>query len=80
MFSGQQYFRIYCNDIREAEVAIYHRWGLFVTRFDGLTGYWDGTKNGIKVPTGAYVYKITYSTNQYPSETQILIGTVHLIR
>ena len=78
--SDNSRFRIYCNDIREAEVAIYHRWGLFVTRFDGLTGYWDGTKNGIKVPTGAYVYKITYSTNQYPSETQILIGTVHLIR
>lgn len=78
--SDNSRFRIYCNDIREAEVAIYHRWGLFVTRFDGLTGYWDGTKNGIKVPTGAYVYKITYSTDQYPSETQILIGTVHLIR
>ena len=73
-------FRIYCHNIRKAEVAIYHRWGLFVTRFDGLTGCWDGTKNGVKAPSGAYVYKVTYSTNLYPSETHTLVGTVLLIR
>ena len=35
-------------------VAIFTRWGLFVTEFDGLTGGWDGTFNGSPVKDGVY--------------------------
>ena len=46
--------------IDEYIIEIYNRWGqLFYTSTD-IKEYWDGTINGIPVPTGAYVYLVRY--------------------
>lgn len=73
-------FRIYTHYIEEATVYIYHRWGDFVTKFDGLRESWDGTKNGRPCQEAAYVYKIVYRTSISPASTQTLAGTVTLVR
>ena len=73
-------FLIYGTNLLDAEVAIFHRWGMFLTRFDGLTETWDGTHNGKPCPTGAYVYKITYHTLSEPFATKTAVGTVVLLR
>jgi gliding motility-associated-like protein len=79
--NSNQVFRIFhTNNILEADVVIYHRMGVFLTRFDGLTQFWDGTHNGKDCPSGTYVYKIRYKTTSSPKETLYLFGSVTLIR
>lgn len=73
-------FHISASEISEASVTIFNRWGLFVTKFDGLTGSWDGTKNGTPCIEGAYTYIITYRTAGIPDERKVKVGTVLLIR
>ena len=68
-----------CN-LSEVEVLIFHKWGMFVTRFNGLTESWDGTKDGKPCPSGAYVYKVTYHTLSEPTATKTAVGTVVLLR
>ena len=73
-------FLIQGRGLHDVEVLIFHRWGGFVTRFNGLTETWDGTLNGKPCPTGAYVYKITYHTISEPVIKKVIVGTVLLLR
>ena len=59
---------------------IFDRKGLHITDFDALTGEWDGTKNGRPCPQGAYVWKLTYTTDFTPEVQQNDIGTVTILR
>ena len=73
-------FRIFCSgDIAEAKVAVYHRWGVFVVDFDGLTQSWDGTMDGTPCEQGTYVYRIKYRKKGDVGEN-VLAGTVTLLR
>ena len=74
-------FRIYSQDIIEAVVTIYHRWGTFVAQFDGLTQSWDGTtRSGKPCPQATYVYRVVYRTRTAPDEQHVTAGTVTLLR
>ena len=73
-------FLIKGNNLLDAEILIFHRWGTFVTRFDGLTESWDGTKDGKPCPSGAYVYKIIYHFQSEPLIKKVMVGTVVLLR
>lgn len=78
--SDNNVFKIYSKNIDKMEVSIYHRWGNWVCTFDGLTQYWDGTKNGIPCIEGAYVYHIRYHVANSNETPHPIIGTVTLIR
>ena len=73
-------FKIVANKfILEAQVNLFDRRGVKVAEFDGLTGDWDGTHDGIPLPQSSYVYYIRYrdtSVNGWKN----LKGTVTLIR
>lgn len=73
-------FKIVANKfILEAQVNLFDRRGVKVAEFDGLTGDWDGTHDGIPLPQGSYIYYIRYrdtSVNGWKN----LKGTVTLIR
>ena len=73
-------FLIKGNNLLDVEVLIFHRWGAFITRFDGLTESWDGTQDGKPCPSGAYVYKIIYHFQSEPLIKKVMVGTVVLLR
>lgn len=77
---GNRTFRIYCQDVEEATVSIYHRWGDRVCTFDGLTGEWDATKNGHPCAPGTYVYLIRYREKGTGKQMPEKIGTVTVLR
>ncbi len=78
--SNNTVFRIFCNDILEAQVYIFNRWGDYVTDFDGLTGCWDGRKDGKPCKTESYVYIINYRIKTMPKILKKKTGMVTLIR
>lgn len=69
-----------CYNILEAKVLIYNRWGMFLTEFDGLTEWWDGTKDGAPCKQDAYVYLIIYRTLAEPDALQKKFGAITLLR
>lgn len=73
-------FRIISKDIDEMTVSIYHRWGIHIVTFDGLTEAWDGTHNGVPCPQAAYVYHIRYHIRGNHVSPPPLVGTVLLLR
>lgn len=73
-------FKVECCDIDEIHVTVFNRQGLYVTEFDGLTGWWDGTCRGTKCKQETFVYLVEYRTKAMPSITQKRIGTVALLR
>lgn len=73
-------FFIPANDILAGEVLVYTRQGLLVTRFDLLTGSWDGTKDGTPLPQGTYTWVARYTTLAQPSNQHQAKSTVTLIR
>ena len=52
--------------------------GAKVFSTDELGSSWDGTYNGVNMPSGFYLYYINYST--LTSENNILTGSLELIR
>ena len=50
-----------------------------MAQFDGLTGSWDGTHEGVPCPQGTYVYYIRYMDN-HDAAWKTVKGTVTLIR
>ena len=69
------------GNINDVRVYIYNRFGEQVCYFQGPDGYWDGTNmNGQPCPQGAYVYVMRYRTALNPGVTQVLKGTITLIR
>ncbi len=66
------------NDVR---VYIYNRFGEQVCYFQGPDGYWDGTNmDGQPCPQGTYVYVMRYRNFLNPGVTQVLKGTITLLR
>ena len=78
--SSNNIFQLYCSPhILQAQVSVYDRRGSFITRFDGLSGHWDGTAHGQPCPQGTYVYYVRYiDTHDHSWKT--FCGTVTLIR
>ena len=73
-------FKIVANKfILEAQVTIYDRQGMQVVEFDGLTGDWDGTKEGKPLRQGVYIYYIRYRDTEVKG-WKTLKGTVTLVR
>ncbi|MCC5944378.1 MAG: gliding motility-associated C-terminal domain-containing protein, partial [Bernardetiaceae bacterium] len=61
------YFQVFGRHIGKFKMMVFNRWGEVVhvvdaDDFDSLqeTDFWDGRHNGQKVPTGTYVWTITY--------------------
>ncbi len=73
-------FFIPSNELLSGQIWIYDRKGLFITRFDALTGSWDGTYQGRPCPQDTYVWVIRYTTKAKPRITQQAKGTVTLLR
>lgn len=67
------------SEMDQFHIAIYNRRGLIVYESDDIKFEWDGTRNGTAMPTGAYVYVITYTRAGSQSQHR-LRGTVMLVR
>lgn len=78
--SNNREFKVFSYDIISMTVYIFNRWGGFVTEFDGLTEYWDGTCDGVACKEDTYVYLIEYVQKSRPQYIQRKIGTVTLLR
>ena len=73
-------FSLRCSHhIQKAEVKVFNRYGVHIAQFDGLTGSWDGTHDGVPCPQGTYVYYIRYMDN-HDAAWKTIKGTVTLIR
>ena len=59
-------------------IHIYSRAGRLVFRSENVNEAWDGTCNGVRQPTGSYVYVIGYRDAHYG--IQHARGTVTLLR
>ena len=46
------------DGILEYEMTIWNRWGELIFQSNDFQIGWDGTKDGVKVQNGAYVYNI----------------------
>ncbi|MBR3412309.1 MAG: gliding motility-associated C-terminal domain-containing protein [Bacteroidales bacterium] len=66
--------------ISEFEMSIFHRWGEQVFHSHDINQSWDGTRDGVKCPSGVYVYLIYYHSIYIPNERQKRFGTVLLQR
>ena len=78
--SDNNQFKAVGVGITEYEISIYHRWGELIFHSYDMDEGWDGTFNGSKCPSGAYVYLIFYRSIYTPNELQRLFGTVLLLR
>ena len=59
-------------------IQIYDRWGKLIVESHDLNFKWDGTKDGVSVQEGVYVYKLIANNPVLPSILRR--GTVTLIR
>jgi len=74
------YFRPKGVSIAKMHLEIYDRWGTLVfTSEDPGTG-WDGKSKGKEVPAGTYSYRLTCESEESPTQTETLNGTVTLLR
>ncbi len=69
--------KFYCV-IPKFHLSIYNRWGKIIFESSDLNKAWDGMYAGNKLPTGAYVYFINYTTS--PGITKMAKGVIALIR
>ena len=53
-------WRVYIEGIDPAafELTMYNRWGQMIWQSFDPTAPWDGTYNGVQVPTGGYTWKL----------------------
>ena len=73
-------FTVILNDGVAEEMYVYNRNGLLVNHMKGESPVWDGTRDGVACPQGAYVWVLRYHTNNCPDYHRVLTGTVTLIR
>lgn len=72
-------FEVVTKGMQEVSVVLFTRWGDRVCRFDGLTEYWDGTKEGRPCKQDTYVWLIrcvAKDGTRLPEQS----GTVTLLR
>lgn len=56
---GNNEFRIFGLDIASIErFSIYDRWGNLVLEESGIDAFWDGSRSGLELSNGVYVYLI----------------------
>ena len=67
------------NHYDSFHISIFNRQGLLVFSSDDVNFEWDGTKDGVLLPQGAYAYVITYTRSGSTAE-QAVKGIVTLIR
>ena len=63
--------------IETFELTIYNRMGLLVWHSEDINQTWDGTRNGVPMPQGAYTYHWRLKSN---NRIRTGIGTVTLLR
>lgn len=54
-------FKVATVGITSLEITVFDRWGQEVYRGAGVDFEWNGTKNGVELPPGAYPYVIFYT-------------------
>lgn len=72
-------FEVVTKGMQEVSVVLFTRWGDRICQFDGLTEYWDGTKEGRPCKQDTYVWLIRCVTKdgiRLPEQS----GTVTLLR
>ena len=57
--SMNQTFGAYGIGIKQFQMSVYDRWGEMLFYSEDLSNQWDGTKNGVQVSQGLYVWTIT---------------------
>ena len=79
--SGNNLFHSISLKTMEQEMFIYNRHGILVFSCEGADCPWNGRDyNGNPCPSGTYVYVIRYVNEFFPKRTQVVRGTVTLIR
>jgi len=58
----------------ECEIRVYNRWGKLVFSSSDYHNEWDGTSNGVSLPSAAYYFVIKSQT------TGTVAGTVNIVR
>ena len=59
----------------DVQIKVHNRWGDEVYRSRGYKTYWDGTRNGVPLPDGAYYYLIVTSPG-----AEVLKGSLTILR
>lgn len=66
------------NHVLEVKFTVYDRWGIIIYQTTSMTAPWNGTKDGIPVPEGAYTFLLEALIENGSRVKQV--GTVTLIR
>ncbi|MBP5527853.1 MAG: gliding motility-associated C-terminal domain-containing protein [Bacteroidales bacterium] len=77
---SNQEFEIITTGVAEGELEIYDRQGRLIVHADDYRLGWDGTRNGIPLPQGTYVWRLHYHTTWFPEQWHTRVGTVTLLR
>lgn len=65
--------------ISDYEFRVFNRWGQLIFYGNDISERWDGDYNGLVAPSGIYVWKINYRTNDGGGKKE-LIGHVTLLK
>ena len=68
------------DNIESYQMLIYNRSGLLVFKTTDIEEGWDGTHKGKPCPSGAYMYRVIYSTKSRPDNSYEKTGSVLLVR
>lgn len=79
--NGNDHFHSVSTHLLREQTLIYNRFGELIFQCEEIDCHWDGTdRSGNPCPQGTYVYIIRYTTEYAPYETQLLKGSVTLVR
>ena len=73
-------FKVYGENLIDGEIWIYNRGGQQVWYTNNIFDSWDGTKDGMELPSGCYVYTILYRRELEPKILLRKTGTVTVVR
>jgi len=78
---GNNMFRSISNHLLKEQTLVYNRRGELVFQCNEIDCAWDGTySDGTPCPQGTYMYIIRYTTEYDPYVTQVVKGSVTLLR
>ncbi len=79
--SDNMFFGSKSRHLVKEHTLVYNRGGELVFECNEIDCQWDGTDlRGEPCPTGSYIYLIRYTTEYEPHKTEVLKGSVTLIR
>jgi len=73
-------FKAFAKNIRLESFQIYDRWGQMVFQTSDINASWDGNFQGQQMPTGNYVYWLTYYDCNHVNTPKLIKGNIILIR